>query len=86
VTLESPIRNRVTVSAGGGSTTVDLEPLRPEIVIAEAEGVQTGRGWACVLSIRTASGFVPRLVDPQSNDSRYLGVAVRLAGRPDPSF
>lgn len=81
VTLEAPIRNRVTIDAGRGAETVEVEPGRSVTVIVDAGGVSTRQGWACVLTVRTEEGFVPRLLSPDSDDPRFLGVAVKLAGK-----
>jgi hypothetical protein len=77
LTLESPMVNTVEVSAGSGTSTQTLAPNQPVTVTIRATGVQT-IGFASLLSIRTSDGFVPRLVEAGSRDSRYLGVHVSL--------
>ncbi len=77
LTLESPMANTVEVSAGAGTHTETLLPNQPVMVAIRAAGVQT-IGFASLLSIRTSDGFVPRLVEPGSGDSRYLGVLVQI--------
>jgi hypothetical protein len=77
--FESPIANRVTVSAGRGSASVDLQPGVPAGVTIPAKWVQARLGsTACLLSVRTDAGFVPRLSSADSRDSRFLGVLVNF--------
>ena len=78
VTLNSRVANRVYVELGGDSVSVELEAGRPRTVTLEPRGVYARRSWAYLLSVETRDGFVPRLVEPDSGDRRYLGVAVRL--------
>ncbi len=80
-TFEAPVANRVTVDASGGSQTLTIEPGRPVTVALAPRGVYSRRSWAYVLSVRTAGGFVPRLIEPGSGDSRFLGAVMRLSGR-----
>ncbi len=76
--LRSPISNTVNVSLGGASQTVRLEPGVVRRVTLVPDGVYARQSWAYVLSVRTKEGFVPRLTERDSRDSRYLGVAVDL--------
>ena len=78
VTLTSRVANRVDVELGGDSVSVELEAGRARTVTLEPRGVYARRSWAYLLSVETSDGFVPRLVEPNSRDQRYLGVAVRL--------
>lgn len=79
VRLHSPIANEVTVSAGRGSVEVSLEPGVPTEVRVPAKWVQARLGSAaCLLSVRTSDGFVPRLTEPASSDSRFLGVLINF--------
>ena len=80
-TFEAPVANRVTVDASGGSQTLTLEPGRPATVALAPRGVYSRQSWAYLLSVRTAGGFVPRLIEPGSGDSRFLGAVMRLSGR-----
>ena len=79
--LVSPVANSVEVSLGGATEHVELDAGVPREVSLRPEGVYARRSWAYLLSVRSATGFVPRLVEPGSRDSRYLGVAVRIAPR-----
>ena len=81
VTLDAPVPNRVTLEAGGPVQTVSVGPGRPATVTLQVGGVQARQSWACLLSVRTTSGFVPRLSTPGSADGRFLGVAMQLSGR-----
>ena len=83
--LMSPVANAVEVSLGGATQHVALEPGVPREVTLRPEGVYARRSWAYLLSVRSETGFVPRLVEPGSRDSRYLGVALRIAPRFDGS-
>lgn len=79
VFLSTPVANTVTVELGGASRTARLAGQRPqELVFSEPEGVYSRRSWAYLLAVRTEDGFVPRLLNPDSGDSRHLGVAVTL--------
>ena len=50
----------------------------PTQVTLTPRGVFSRESWAYLLSVTTRDGFVPRLREPSSTDSRYLGVALRL--------
>ena len=78
LTLRSPISNTVNVSLGGASQTVRLEAGVVRRVTLVPDGVYARQSWAYVLSVRTQEGFVPRLTERDSRDSRYLGVAIDL--------
>ena len=81
VRLEAPVANRATIDAGGAAQTVEVERGQPVTVRVEARGVRVRGTWAYLLSITTAKGFVPRLTSPDSDDPRFLGVAVTPQGR-----
>jgi len=83
VRLLSRVANTVEVSLGGATERVELAPGVPREVTLRPEGVYARRSWAYLLSVRSETGFVPRLVEPDSRDSRYLGVAVQVASRLD---
>ena len=78
VTLSAPIDNEVTVRIGGSETTVQLRAGVPKEVTLAPRGVVSRQTWAYLLTVTTRDGFVPRLRDPSSTDSRYLGVELRL--------
>ena len=85
VRLVSPVANDVVVGAGRSSVTVRLEPGVPATVRVPAKWIQSRLGSAaCLLSVRTSDGFVPRLSDAASNDARFLGVLLNfsVAGAP----
>jgi hypothetical protein len=77
VTLHSPVRNTVTVTAGGAARRLSLQPGSTTEVQVPARWVQASGSLACLLSVSTEEGFVPHLLDPRSRDDRFLGVQVR---------
>ena len=83
LTLRSRVANSVELSMGGATQRIDLAPGAAREVTLRPEGVYSRRSWAYLLAVRSASGFVPRLLEPGSEDGRYLGVAVRIAVRFD---
>ena len=83
VTIESPVPNRATISLGGDSTTLELQPGVEATVTLRSRGVYSLRRWAYVLSVETTSGFIPKLGRLGSVDARYLGAQVRLTPHVD---
>jgi hypothetical protein len=81
VSLESPIANRVRVTAGRGTTTVSLQAgVRQDVLVPAASVVSTEQHtFALLLSIEPSAAFVPRLRDAASTDGRVLGVLVNVA-------
>jgi hypothetical protein len=80
VALHCPVPNTVTLSAGGPTRRVTLKPGPTVDVLVPARWVHARVGSsACLLSVRTSSGFVPHLVTPPSGDPRFLGVQIRIA-------
>ena len=78
VTLSAPIDNEVTVRIGGSEAAVHVRAGVPTQVTLTPRGVFSRESWAYLLSVTTRDGFVPRLREPSSTDSRYLGIALRL--------
>jgi hypothetical protein len=80
VSAASPIRSTLTVSAGAGSREALVEPGRPrvEFDVPADGGVRGASGYAYLLTARSTDGFTPRLRDPNSNDTRNLGVQMHL--------
>jgi hypothetical protein len=79
VRLVSPVANDVVIDAGRANVRVHLEPDVPASVRVPAKWVQARFGSAaCLLSVTTSEGFVPRLSDPASSDSRFLGVLLNF--------
>jgi hypothetical protein len=76
--------DRVTVTTGAESRTLDMKPS--EVVtlqLAVENGVPYHRieqptSFLYVVSVRTTSGFTPFLDSPEASDSRFLGALVRL--------
>jgi hypothetical protein len=75
---ESPIRTVLTISLGGSPVTIDLEPGRIATFELPAEGVRGLESYAYLMTARASRGFIPRLVDPKSDDNRYLGALLRF--------
>ena len=80
VTLRSPIPNTVTLSAGAGERTVNLEPNTLTTVSLRTRNWYSRKGVGCLLTVETSDGIVPRLVEPGSTDGRYLGVLLQING------
>jgi hypothetical protein len=86
LTLQAPVANTVTVSAGGPAASVDVNPGVPAIVSLEPDGVYARRSWSYLLRVKTQDGFVPRLIESGSRDARFLGVAIDIAATPRSVF
>ncbi len=82
VTLRSRVPNVVTLSAGRGRERVEVDPGEQVVVNVRADDAYSRNARACLLSIEAAGGVIPRLVDPESQDGRFLGVEVDIAGVP----
>lgn len=83
VTISSPVPNEATVSLGGDSATLVLQPDVETTVTLRSRGVYSLQRWAYVLSVETTSGFIPKLGRLGSVDARYLGAQVRLTPHVD---
>jgi hypothetical protein len=76
--------DRVTVSTGRESRTLDMKPAEvARLSLLVEEGVPYRRdeqptSYVYVVTIATTDGFVPFLEAPGSNDSRFLGARIRL--------
>ena len=81
VQLRSRVPNTVKVSLGRATRTVQVEGDRPVTLHIEPRSVYARRSRFHLLSIGTRDGFVPHLWEPDSADTRYLGVQVRLEAR-----
>jgi hypothetical protein len=82
VTAESPIATALTISIGGPALTTKLVPRIPTTFNVPANGVRGDRSYAYLLSTFSTAGFVPHLLDPHSDDSRFLGAQLRFAAVP----
>jgi hypothetical protein len=78
VKAESPIRTTLTVSMGRVPVTITLEPGRPATFDVPADGVRGLESYAYLMTARATRGFVPRLVEPGSDDNRHLGALLRF--------
>ncbi|MEQ1868444.1 MAG: glycosyltransferase 87 family protein [Vicinamibacterales bacterium] len=74
----SPIRTRLVVSVGGPSVAVAIEAGKTAVFTVPVRGVPGWHDFNYLMSARSEEGFVPRLIDPSSGDSRNLGVNVRF--------
>ncbi len=83
VTISSPVPNEATVSLGGDTATIALQPGVEATVTLRSRGVYSLQRWAYVLSVETTSGFIPKLGRFGSVDARYLGARVRLTPHVD---
>jgi len=82
ITAFSPIHTTFTVSAGAGEATVVIAPGKESTFDVRAAGVRDYRSFAYLLRARSSDGFVPRLLDPHSDDLRNLGVRIRFTPVP----
>ena len=82
VTARSPIVTNVSIDIGGGDGLIALKPGVPGTATIRPNGVYSRRSWAYLMRIRTSDGFVPRLVEAGSEDSRFLGAAISLTAVP----
>jgi hypothetical protein len=81
LTMTTLVPNTVTASAGGPGKTVRLEPGAVTVVSLDARGAYSQYSTSYLLSIKTSDGAVPRLLSPDSNDGRFLGVLIQMTGR-----
>jgi len=82
ITAFSPIHTTFTVSAGAGDASVVIAPGKESTFDVRAHGVRDYRSFAYLLRARSSDGFVPRLLDPDSDDLRNLGVRIRFTPVP----
>ena len=82
VRLLSRVRNRVEISIGGPTRSVELQADTPVTIRIEPHGVHARSRWAYLLRVKPRNGFVPRVVSPLTSDSRYLGVQLDLVATP----
>jgi hypothetical protein len=83
VEIESPIANEVWLSAGAGTRHLRLDPGRVQRLLLPVEWIRARPGsGACLLTVTTAEGFIPRLHDPASQDVRFLGALLRFTVAP----
>jgi hypothetical protein len=83
VTASSPIRTVFHVSAGAQEVVLPLVPGQPMKVDVPVKGkLGCCQRYAYLLSARSTEGFIPRLLDPSSQDNRNLGVRMAFAAVP----
>ena len=78
VGLSAPIDNRVTVTVDGTSKVADLQPNTSKRLTFPVRGVHATGAQNFVISVRSRDGVTARLRSPDSRDSRFLGVRLRL--------
>ncbi len=78
VTFRSPIMNVARIQSGGERHRVDVQPGAPAVVTIKPFGLRARYAYAYLISIDAERGFVPRLVEANSRDSRFLGVQIGL--------
>jgi hypothetical protein len=78
VEAESPIATTVTMSLGRSPVTMRLEPRKTVTFQVPASGVRGWRDYNYLLKVRSSDGFVPKLLEPTSNDARNLGAQIRF--------
>ncbi len=77
----SPIETRLTMSIGAGEKMIDLNPGELLRFDLPAGGVPAANGYSYLMTAEASNGFVPRAVDPNSEDYRHLGAQVRFIPR-----
>ena len=80
LTVYSPQPNAVTFDAGAGRQTLVLARGETAKLFLPASSKLSRGGFAFVMTAETERGFVPRLIDPASDDERFLGVDVKIVG------
>ena len=78
IEAESPIRTVLDVSMGGETERLEILPGKIATARVAASGVRSLQSYAYLLTARSRDGFIPRLLNPASDDPRNLGVLVRL--------
>ncbi len=82
VTAESPVSVDLSIDIGGRDGRIALEPGVPGSVTIEPRGVNSRNSWAYLMQVTVTGGFVPKLVEVDSEDGRYLGAAITLMATP----
>ena len=80
LTIGSGVANTIDVSVQHARRTLQIEPGESVVVMMPADGAYARGAHAYLLSVTTRAGFVPRLVDQASDDRRFLGAQVAIAG------
>ncbi len=80
LTIHAPQPNVVRFDAGAGRQTLTLARGETTKLFLPATSKLSRGGFAFVVSVQTDRGFVPHLVDPASDDERFLGVDVKVVG------
>jgi len=83
ISLRSPIANAAAVTVDGSTHHAELTPNETVTLRVPIAGVYAQGAQSFVLTVETEAGFVPQLRTVGSNDRRFLGVMVSLAGSSD---
>jgi hypothetical protein len=79
VTASSPIATELLIDIGGGSARLALEPDVQGSVTVHPRGIHSRNSWAYLMRVTGGDGFVPKLLEANSADSRYLSAAITLS-------
>ncbi len=82
VTVQSPVPNVFTMSAGGPQVRVTLEPRKPVTFDVKTSGVRDLRSFAYLVSAQASEAFTPHLLDPRNPDPRNLGALMQFTAVP----
>ena len=80
VTLHTTVANEVVLDGGGVVRRMTLAPGVGATASVPMEAVATRGSFAYLFRISTTHGDVPALVEPGSQDPRFLGVRMDLRG------
>jgi hypothetical protein len=78
VEAESPIHTVLTVTMGSDPVSVPLEPGKVVTFEVPASGVRGLNDYCYLMTARSTEGFVPHLMNPQSEDYRNLSAQLRF--------
>lgn len=78
VRVSTPTANRVTVSVDGVSRSADLRQTSSARLSFPVRGVRATGAQNFVVSVTPRNGVTPRLVNPSSRDTRFLGVRLQF--------
>jgi hypothetical protein len=78
--VNSPVQQRVRVDGGAGTQEVDMRAQTQTSIVLPVSGVYARQGYSYLISVRADRGFIPRFLDPASQDGRFLGVQINVQG------
>ena len=80
LSLTSPIDNQMTVEVDGTTQSVNVPAGEQTTATLPVKGVLARGAQNFLVSLTARDGFVPRLQESRSTDTRFLGVAVQMRG------